>query len=115
LKEGIMDNDQMEGWVWDDSAAEETSGAEAQREADRDLMRITGASNVNDAVDLLLGRPRVSERRDPTVQLQFKAPAAMRDYLDDMSHKAGLRNKSQYLRLLVERDMASHGRGMQTA
>ncbi|MCO6559236.1 MAG: hypothetical protein J6575_07525 [Bifidobacterium sp.] len=109
------DVEDMEGWMWDDDAAVETNGNQAQHEADMDLIRVTGANTVDKAVDMLLGRPRVSERREPTVQVQFKAPVSMRDYLAEMTRKVGLKNKSQYLRLLVERDMASHGKGLQTA
>lgn len=49
-----MDDEKSEVWIWDDAAAEETSGMEAQRKAVNDLMRGAGTVSVDEAVTVKL-------------------------------------------------------------
>ena len=56
----MPDNDEV--WRWDDSQAVEYEGSEARKYAAQVLMEITGASNVKDARDVLLGRPSLAEQ-----------------------------------------------------
>lgn len=107
---------QDEQWQWDDSQAVESTPESLQNDVDSDLMLATGASTPAEARRLFVGRPPLSEsHREKSVQLQFKAPQSMADYVDAQRRREGLSNKSEYLRLLVERDMRSHGRLLQMA
>lgn len=99
-----------EVWRWDDSQAEETTGAEAQAQADKDLMEWTGATTAQDAANMLLGRPSLAERgREKSEVLHFKAPAYMAEYVKSQG------NQSEYMRELIARDMQKHNRRLQTA
>ncbi|MCI1649747.1 hypothetical protein [Bifidobacterium tibiigranuli] len=105
-----------EQWQWDDSQAVESTEQTLYSDVENDLMLATGAADAREAVHMFTGRPRLSEaNREETVQLQFKAPRSMADYVDSQRKLAGLHNKSEYLRMLVERDMRSHGQQLQSA
>ena len=104
----MADNEEV--WRWDDVNAVHTSGAEAQAQADRNLMEWTGADSPQEAVSMLLGRPSLAERgREKSEVLHFKAPASMAEYVKAKD------NRSEYLRGLIARDMREHGKRLHTA
>jgi hypothetical protein len=82
----------------------------------RDAERI-GAAMVDpdtDATKLfstLMGRPTLEERykgRGRSVQRNVRLSESMDDYVNDAVRREGLSNRSEYFRLLVERDAQRH-------
>jgi hypothetical protein len=107
---------QDETWQWDDSQAVESTGAQAQVEADHDLMEAAGTDNVADAVAVLMGRPRLGDKpREKSVQIHFKASESMAAFVDEQRERSGLRNKSEYLRMLIEQEMKHQNHRLQAA
>jgi hypothetical protein len=77
-------------------------------------MEMTGAPDVGQAQDVLLGRPRL-RKGEETVQVHFKATREMATWLAEQRKRSGMRYTSEYLRMLVERDMDNHASRHQTA
>ena len=107
---------QDETWQWEDGDAVTSTPESLRQDIDSDLMLATGANTAKEAHELFVGRPRLSEKRgEESVQLQFKAPRSMADFVDEQRKRSGMRNKSEYLRELVARDMREHDRQLQDA
>ncbi|MDN5973329.1 hypothetical protein [Bifidobacterium crudilactis] len=107
---------QDEQWQWDDGDAVASTSESLEQDIDNDLMLATGADSAREAHELFVGRPRLSEGRgEESVQLQFKAPRSMADFVDEQRKRSGMRNKSEYLRMLVEQEMKHQGHRMQAA
>lgn len=107
---------QDEQWQWDDSDAVASTPESLEHDVDGDLMLATGAGSAREAHELFVGRPRLSEGRgEESVQLQFKAPRSMAEFVDEQRRRSGMRNKSEYLRMLVEQEMKHQGHRMQAA
>ncbi|MDN6271416.1 MAG: hypothetical protein L0J23_01890 [Bifidobacterium crudilactis] len=92
----------------------EYRGEEARERAAQVLMEMTGAPDVGQAQDVLLGRPRL-RKGEETVQVHFKATREMATWLAEQRKRSGMRYTSEYLRMLVERDMDNHASRHQTA
>lgn len=92
----------------------EYRGEEARRQAAQVLMEMTGASNAGEAQNVLLGRPRLKQG-ETTVQVHFKATQEMATWLAEQRKRSGMRYISEYLRMLVERDMDDHASHHHTA
>ncbi|MFT8705540.1 hypothetical protein [Bifidobacterium aquikefiricola] len=69
---------------------------------------------LGQAQDVLLGRPRL-KKGETTVQVHFKATQEMATWLAEQRKRSGMRYTSEYLRMLVERDMHAHANHHQTA
>jgi hypothetical protein len=107
---------QDEQWQWDDGDAVTSTPESLEQDIDSDLMLATGADSAREAHELFVGRPRLSEERgEESVQLQFKAPRSMAEFVDEQRKRSGMRNKSEYLRMLVEQEMKHQGHRMQAA
>ena len=92
----------------------EYRGEAAQEHAAQVLMEMTGAANADDAENVLLGRPRLKQG-EATVQVHFKVPQEMATWLAEQRKRSGMRYTSDYLRMLVKRDMDEHTEKHQTA
>lgn len=99
--------DKNEGRTRIDEHTVEYRGQAARDRARRILMEMTGQDNARDAEAVILGRPTLGD--GPSVQLLFKAPASMAAYVK------AKKNRSEYLRELIARDMHEHGQRLQTA
>ncbi|MCI2148534.1 hypothetical protein [Bifidobacterium crudilactis] len=90
-------------WRWDDSKAVRTSGAEAQARMDALLMKAAGTDDPDDAVSVLLGRPRVAEEREETVKIQVRVPRSWQEEIDRKAVGERL-SRSEYLRRIIGRE-----------
>lgn len=107
---------QDETWQWDEGERVVSTPESLGRDIDGDLMLATGADGARQAHELFVGRPRLSEgRSEESVQLQFKAPRSMSDFVDEQSRRSGMRNRSEYLRMLIEREMRHQRNRLQAA
>jgi hypothetical protein len=107
---------QDEIWQWDDGDTVASTPESLEQDVDSDLMLATGADTAREAHELFVGRPRLSEERgEESVQLQFKAPRSMADFVDEQRKRSGMRNKSEYLRMLVEQEMNHQNHRLQAA
>lgn len=92
----------------------EYRGEQARQRAAQVLMEMTGADDVEEAQEVLLGRPRLKQG-EKTVEVHFKATQEMAEWLAAQRKRSGMRYKSDYLRMLVERDMDDHSSDRQIA
>lgn len=98
-----------ETWQWDDADAVESTPKSLYSDIDGDLMFDVGAATPQAAHRLFVGRPRLAKaERERSMQLQFKAPESMADYVNKKH------NRSEYLHRLIARDMSGHGQRLQT-
>ena len=88
---------------WDDVKAQASTGAQAQAEMDTLLMKAAGTGDPDDAVSVLLGRPRVAEEREDTVKIQVRVPRSWQEEIDRKAGKERL-SRSEYLRRVIGRD-----------
>ncbi|KAE8126749.1 hypothetical protein [Bifidobacterium tibiigranuli] len=87
-------------WRWDDTKAVDSEGEQAQKEMDALLMRATGARDPDEAVNMLLGRPRAGQPHEETVRLQVRVPESWQKSLDRQAKTKHL-SRSEYLRQLL--------------
>lgn len=97
----MTNNDRV--WRWDAAKAKASSGAQAQAEMDALLMRAAGTDDPDDAVSVLLGRPRVAENREETVKIQVRVPRSWQEQIDRKATGERL-SRSEYLRRIIGRD-----------
>jgi hypothetical protein len=90
-------------WRWDDAKAEASTGAEAQARMDALLMKAADTDDPDDAVSVLLGRPRVAEEREETVKIQVRVPRSWQERIDRKADGERL-SRSEYLRRIIGRD-----------
>jgi hypothetical protein len=110
-QDGFFDRDQVRRvtmvnnneWQWDESQAVESSGEQAQAEMDALLMKAAGTDDPDEAVSVLLGRPRVGEKREETVKIQVRVPQSWQREIDRKAAGRHL-SRSQYLRQLIGHD-----------
>ncbi|RBP98751.1 hypothetical protein [Bifidobacterium xylocopae] len=88
-------------WRWDDTKAEEATGAEAQRMMDGLLARAAGVPTATreEAVDVIMGRPHVGEKRETEV-LHVRVPKAWVAQIDRTAGGESL-SRSELLRRLI--------------
>ena len=81
-------------------------GAQAAHEGQDLLKWLTGSSDIAQAVSLAIGRPGLADtdrERSVTVHARFAQSSVRR--MDDRVRQLHMDNRSEYLRLLVERDL----------
>ena len=76
----VVNNDRE--WRWDQTKAKTFEGEDAAKAGRAFLMKAAGVDNINDAVRVLRGRPRVEEPREETVRLQVVVPKSWQAELD---------------------------------
>jgi hypothetical protein len=84
------------------------SGEEAERVA---ALMLDPDTDADDFYRTVLGRPTLNERlhgRERSVQRNIRLPKPMDNYVSEAVHREGLSNRSEYFRLLVERDAKQH-------
>ncbi|WEV46720.1 hypothetical protein OZX62_09910 [Bifidobacterium sp. ESL0690] len=79
----IKERHNDEKWHWDDSKAVEYTGEEGQKHVDEMLMRVTGTTNVDAAVQTILEAPEEGPKKlgHHSKQMQFKLPTWLRTRL----------------------------------
>ena len=97
--------------IWNpDKVTERREGAEAAAFARALLMEATGADDITTAKEMVMGRPALSSKSEPSVAVQFRVPKSWKPQIDQDAAKQGM-TLSEYLRSLV---VAAH-REPQTA
>ena len=87
--------------IWDlGKVTERHEGAEAAAFARDLLMEATGADDIMDAREMVMGRPAIGQRSEPSVSVQFRVPQSWKPQIDQDAAKQGM-TLSEYLRDLV--------------
>ncbi|MCI1211855.1 MULTISPECIES: hypothetical protein [Bifidobacterium] len=95
-----MANNNDNVWHWDDSQAKEYTGREAQQQLATMFTQATNTATLDEAEQVLLGRPRAGQPHEETVRLQVRVPESWQKSLDSQAKTKHL-SRSEYLRQLL--------------
>ena len=87
--------------IWNpDKVTERHEGAEAAAFARDLLMEATGADDITTAREMVMGRPPIGQRSEPSVSVQFRVPKSWKPQIEQDAAKQG-KSVSAYMRSLV--------------
>ena len=91
----------MSAEIWNNGkVTQRHEGAEAAAFARDLLMEATGTDDITAARDMVMGRPAIGQRSEPSVAVQFRVPRSWKPQIDQDAAKQG-KSVSAYMRSLV--------------